>query len=162
MVPERTVSARSGSGWRPSAWRWAAAPWLLGSAIALAAGPPSDAKVEALVEALRVAAMPTNLDPGLFSEWRIKPDNITRWTKQCLNREVAPEEFAADEAIARPTLICVLGPVLREQFAQNHNNEMVAVQRTAAWWLAGDPTQYRTGATGDYTLRVLEAYLRFF
>ena len=133
-----------------TAWAWAAAPAL------------SDAKVGALVEALRVAAPPTSADPGLYSDWRIKPDNITRWAKHCLDREVAPEEFAADDTIARPTLVCVLGPVLREQFAQSQGTEMVAVQRTAAWWLTGDPNQYRSGSTSDYTLRVLEAYLRFF
>jgi hypothetical protein len=64
--------------------------------------------------------------------------------------------------VARPVLVCVLDPVLRDQLAQSNNNEMVAVQRTAAWWMTGDPAQYRTGSTGDYTLRVLEAYLRFF
>jgi hypothetical protein len=52
--------------------------------------------------------------------------------------------------------------VLREQLAASNNNEIVAVQRAAAWWMSGDPEQYRNGATGDYTLKVLEAYLRFF
>ena len=36
-----------------------------------------------------------------------------------------------------------------------------AVQRVAAWWMTGDPNQYRSGSS-SYTLRVLEAYLRFF
>jgi hypothetical protein len=31
----------------------------------------------------------------------------------------------------------------------------------AAWWMTGDPNQYRSGSS-SYTLRVLEAYLRFF
>ena len=122
----------------------------------------SDAKVEALVEALRVAAPPAGAEGGLYSDWRIKPDNIIRWSKRCLNRDLTPEQFAADQALARPVLVCVMGPVLREQFTESHDNEMVAVQRAAAWWMTGDPAQYRTGSTGDYTLRVLEAYLRFF
>jgi len=54
-----------------------------------------------------------------------------------------------------------MGLVLCEQFADS-NNEIVAVQRAAAWWMTGDPDQYRAGATDGYTLRVLEAYLRFF
>lgn len=122
----------------------------------------SDAKVEALVEALRVAAPPAGAEGELYSDWRIKPDNIIRWSKRCLNQDLTPEQFAADQDLARPVLVCVMGPVLREQFTESHDNEMVAVQRAAAWWMTGDPAQYRTGSTGDYTLRVLEAYLRFF
>lgn len=122
----------------------------------------SEAKVEALVEALRLAAPPAGADAGLYSDWRVKPDNIARWSRRCLNREVTPEQFAADQALARPVLVCVMGPVLRDQFALSGHNEIVAVQRAAAWWLTGDPAQYRSGSTGDYTLRVLEAYLRFF
>ena len=147
----------------PHRFRWWTA-WLL---LLLTPGlsqaqQPSDAKVAALVEALRVAAPPASADAGLYSDWRIKPDNITRWSRRCVNQEVTPEQFAADQALARTVLVCVLGPVLRDQFDQSNRNEIVAVQRAAAWWMAGDPAQYRTGSTGDYTLRVLEAYLRFF
>ena len=144
-------------------FRWWTA-WLL---LLLAPGLsqaqyPSDAKVAALVEALRVAAPPASADADLYSDWRIKPDNISRWSRRCVNQEVTPEQFAADSALARTVLVCVLRPVLRDQFDQSNRNEIVAVQRAAAWWMTGDPAQYRTGATGDYTLRVLEAYLRFF
>jgi len=142
--------------------RWPTALFLLALTPWLAQAQLSDAKVEALVEALRVAAPPASADAGLYSEWRVKPDNIARWSQRCLNREVTPEQFAADEAVARPVLVCVMGPVLRDEFAQNDHNEIIAVQRAAAWWMTGDAAQYRTGATGDYTLRVLEAYLRFF
>ncbi|MBS1223273.1 MAG: hypothetical protein H6R23_2893 [Proteobacteria bacterium] len=146
----------------PRRFRWLAVLCLLALTPGLVRAQISDAKVEALVEALRVAAPPASTDAGLYSDWRVKPDNIARWSKRCLDREVTPEQFAADQAVARPVLVCVLGPVLRDQLAQSNNNEMVAVQRTAAWWMTGDPAQYRTGSTGDYTLRVLEAYLRFF
>ena len=146
----------------PRCFRWLAALGLLALTPFVAQAQISDAKVEALVEALRVAAPPASADAGLYGDWRVKPDNITRWSKRCLDREVTPEQFAADEAVARPVLVCVLGPVLRDQLVQSNNNEMVAVQRAAAWWMTSDPTQYRTGSTGDYTLRVLEAYLRFF
>lgn len=121
----------------------------------------SDAKVEALVEALRVTAPKAGPDGGLYSEWQVKPDNITRWSKRCLNQEVTPEQFAADQALAHQVLACVMGKVLRDQFAVD-SNEIVAVQRAAAWWMTGDPAQYNNGSTSAYTLRVLEAYLRFF
>lgn len=122
----------------------------------------SDAKVEALVEALRVSAPKSGPDAGLYSDWRIMPDNIVRWSKRCLNQDVTPEQFAADQALARQVLVCVMGKVLREELAASDNNEIVAVQRAAAWWMVGDPNQYRSGSTSGYTLRVLEAYLRFF
>jgi len=143
-------------------FRWWTALFLLALTPHLAQAQLSDAKVEALVEALRVAAPPASADAGLYGEWRVKPDNIARWSKRCLDREVTPEQFAADEAVARTVLVCVLGPVLRDEFAQNDHNEIIAVQRAAAWWMTGDPDQYRSGATSDYTLKVLEAYLRFF
>ena len=131
--------------------------WTL---LATAQAQISEAKVEALVEALRLSA--PQAGAGLYSDWQIKPDNIVRWSRRCLNQEMTPEQFAADPALARQVVVCVMGDVLREQFATGNNNEIVAVQRAAAWWMTGDPEQYRNGATGDYTLKVLEAYLRFF
>ena len=122
----------------------------------------SDAKVEALVEALRLSAPQASPDAGFYSDWQIKPDNITRWSKRCLNQDVTPEQFAADQALARQVLVCVMGQILRDQFTASNNNEIVAVQRAAAWWTTGDPDQYRSGATSVYTLKVLEAYMRFF
>ena len=156
MLPDDRMTLRS----IPRRFRWLTVLFLLGVMPFVAQAQLSDTKVEALVEALRVAAPPASA--GLYSDWRVKPDNIVRWSKRCLDREVTPEQFATDQAVARPVLVCVMGPVLRDQFAQSNHNEMVAVQRAAAWWMTGDPTQYRTGSTGDYTLRVLEAYLRFF
>ncbi len=161
MLPDNRMTVRSIRS-IPRQRRWLAALFLLVLTPFAAQAQLSDAKVEALVEALRVAAPPASADAGLYSAWRVKPDNIVRWSKRCLDREVTPEQFAADQAVARPVLVCVMGPVLRDQLAQSNNNEMVAVQRAAAWWMTGEPAQYRTGSTGDYTLRVLEAYLRFF
>jgi len=142
---------------------WLSALLLLLWVVALPAHAQiSDAKVEALVEALRLAAPNTGPDSGLYGDWRVKADNIVRWSGRCLDREVTPDQFAADEALARQVLVCVMGGVLRNQFAASDQNEIVAVQRAAAWWMAGDPEQYRNGTTGAYTLKVLEAYLRFF
>lgn len=121
------------------------------------------AKVEALVEALRLSAPQTGRsDDGLYSDWKIKPDNITRWSKRCLGQELTPAQFGADPVVARRVLACVMGKVLTEQYAASGNNEIVAVQRAAAWWMTGNPDLYNSGSTGRYTLRVLEAYLQFF
>lgn len=144
----------------PRRWRWSVLFLLCLLPFAVPA-QISDAKVEALVEALRLSAPPVGADSELYGDWGIKPDNIGRWSQRCLDQDVTPDQFAADRALARRVLVCVMGPVLREQFADS-NNEIVAVQRAAAWWMTGDPDQYRAGATDGYTLRVLEAYLRFF
>ncbi len=161
MLFHRRATLRS-TGSRLNRRQWWFALFLLALLPCAVQAQISDAKVEALVEALRLAAPPASADSGLYSDWRVKPDNIVRWSRRCFGQEVTPEQFAADANLARPLLVCVMGPVLRDQFAQSQQNEMVAVQRAAAWWMTGDPTQYRAGSTGDYTLRVLEAYLRFF
>ncbi|MBL8259422.1 MAG: hypothetical protein JNM60_06420 [Candidatus Competibacteraceae bacterium] len=122
----------------------------------------SDAKVEALVEALRLSAPPLKPDSGLYSDWQIKPDNIKRWSMPCLQRDATPEQLAADAELARRMVVCVMAGVLRDQFAASQQNEIVAVQRAAAWWLTGDPGQYRSDHASAYTLKVLETYLRFF
>jgi hypothetical protein len=120
----------------------------------------SDAKIEALVEALRLSAPEASSNAGLYSDWRIKPEQIRSWSMRCLQQELTPEQLATDQALARQLVICVMGPIFREQLAASQQNEIVAVQRAAAWWLSGDPEQYRLSASA-YTLKVLEAYLRF-
>lgn len=157
---DRTATPPVPSGQRrPFLLGWLFLLWVTAFA---AQAQISDAKVEALVEALRVSAPKASPDSGFYSDWQVKPDNITRWSKRCLNQEVTPEQFAADQALARQVLVCVMGKILRDQFTASNSNEIVAVQRAAAWWMTGDPDQYRSGATSGYTLKVLEAYLRFF
>lgn len=160
MIPTNRISAPR--CFQPLRFRWLGSLLLLWVMWFPAHAQISDAKVEALVEALRLSAPNTGPDAGLYSDWKIKPDNIVRWSKRCLDQEVTPEQFAADQALARPVLVCVMGKVLRDQFTLSNNNEIVAVQRAAAWWMTGDPDQYRSSAASAYTLRVLEAYLRFF
>lgn len=136
--------------------------FILWAMLSAAHAQLSNAKVEALVEALRLSAPNAGPDAGLYSDWKIKPDNIVRWSKRCLDQDVTPEQFSADQTLARQVLTCVMGKVLRDQFTLSNSNEIVAVQRAAAWWMTGDPEQYRSSSASDYTLRVLEAYLRFF
>jgi len=115
--------------------------------------------VAAFVEALRQAAPQTGrADDGLYSDWKIKPANIPRWSKRCTGQELTPEEFAARPATARVVLTCVMGEVLRAQYTASHHNEAVAVQRAAAWWMTGDPHQYNSAATRAYTQKVLRLY----
>ncbi len=119
----------------------------------------TDAKVNSLVEALRLAAPDTGMeDDGLYSEWQIKPDNIPRWSKLCIDQELSPTEFEANEAQAREVLACVMSDVLQEEFEASDNDESLAVRRAAAWWMAGDPAQYNSESISDYTQKVLEYY----
>lgn len=135
--------------------------WLLLSMTAHAQVQISDAKVEALVEALRLSAPDASSNAsGLYSDWRIKPEQIRSWSTRCLQQELTPEQLAADQDLARQMVVCMIGPIFREQLTASQQNEIVAVQRAAAWWLSGDPEQYRQSANA-YTLKVLEAYLRF-
>ncbi|HRC72008.1 MAG TPA: hypothetical protein PK880_05680 [Candidatus Competibacter sp.] len=149
----RLLRLRQGSGWALWVLLWIAALPVQAQV--------SEAKVAALVEALRLSAPEAEPDSGLYGDWRVKPENIKRWSKVCLNREVTPEQFAADQALARQVLVCVMDGVLRDQLAASDENEIVAVQRAAAWWLTGEPERYRSAGADAYTLKVLEAYLRF-
>lgn len=127
----------------------------------------SDAQVGALVEALRLAAPQTGrANDGLYSDWQIKPENIPRWSKQCTGQELTPTQFEASPVTARAVLVCVMRDVLRDQYTASSNDEPLAVQRAASWWMTGDPTQYKSGSTSAYTQRVLDFYrqsrLKFF
>jgi hypothetical protein len=119
----------------------------------------SDAQVGRLVEALRRAAQqraPGN--NGLVSEWQILPGNIPRWSKLCTGQELTVRQFEENTAQAREILVCVVRDVLRDEYKASGNNEALAVQRAAAWWMTGDPNQYNSGSTAAYTQNVLSFY----
>lgn len=121
----------------------------------------TEAQVAAFVEALRLAAPQTGRqDDGLYSEWQIKPNNIQRWSKRCLNQELTPEQFEADSTTARKILQCKMGEILRQEYVATNNDEMFAVQRSAAWWMTGDANTYNNPGTVAYVQRVLAAYQR--
>lgn len=130
-----------------------------GPAPAPAQSGVSEAQVQALVEALRLAAPDTGIqNDGLYSDWQVKPDNIARWSRRCHNRELTPEEFAANPEVARRILVCKMHGVLDGQYIDSHNDEALAVRRTAAWWMTGDPERYAAEPTAVYTQKVLDFY----
>lgn len=137
---------------------------ILGLSLGLTAFPAqaqiSQTQVSAFVEALRQAAPNTGrVDDGLYSEWQIKPENIPRWSKQCIGRELTPTQFEQSPATARQILSCVLDDILIEQYRASGNNETLAVRRAAAWWMTGDPNQYNSStALSNYTQKVLGFY----
>ena len=144
-----------------------AAAWGLVGSIVCSAGlwilpaqaQMAEARVAAFVEALRQAAPHTGRDDdSLYSDWQIKPANIPRWSQRCTGKAMTPEEFASRPETARAVVTCVMGEVLCEQYTASNNNESVAVQRAAAWWMTGDADQYKSGATSAYTQKVLRLY----
>jgi hypothetical protein len=119
----------------------------------------SERQVAALVEALRQAAPQTGrTDDGLYSDWQIMPGNIPRWSKSCTGRELSPTEFEASPDVARSVVTCVMRDVLQEEYGASGNNEMLAVRRSAAWWMRGDPSQYNSSEIAEYVQRVVTAY----
>lgn len=120
----------------------------------------SSDRVMALVEALRLAApkRPTEED-GLYSDWKIKPSLIPRWSFLCIDEELTPEEFEADNLKARLILICVMEDVLKQEYPASDNNEQLAIRRAAAWWVAGDSELYDIEPISGYSQRVLNYYL---
>jgi hypothetical protein len=119
----------------------------------------SSTQVQALVEALRLAAPQTGTEnDGLYTDWQIKPDNIPRWSRLCINEEMTPAQFEANDQKAREVLGCVIEDVLKEEYPNSGNSEEVAIRRAAAWWMTGDPNQYNSGQTAEYTQKVLRFY----
>ncbi len=118
---------------------------------------PSDAQVAALVEALRLAAPKgDNANEGLTSDWAIKPDNIPRWSRLCTGQEMTPAAFSANPTKAREILGCVMRDVMRDEYSGGNESSMV--QRSACWWMTGNPNQCTSGATRDYVQKVLGFY----
>ncbi len=120
----------------------------------------TDAKVAALVEALRLSAPNTGTpNDGLFSEWKIKRENIARWSKRCTGTEMQPAEFEANAQEAREIVACIMGKILRDQY-EISKDEFIAVRRAASWWMTGDPEQYDAQQARTYTQKVLDSYKR--
>lgn len=139
--------------------------WMIGLALSLAfliqpaQGQISDGQVAALVEALRLAAPQTGrADDGLYSEWQIKPQNIARWSKRCTGDELTPQLFESNPQTAWQILMCVMRNVFKEQYAASGGDESLAVLRSAAWWMTGDPEQYDSPSASSYTQKVLAFY----
>jgi hypothetical protein len=119
-------------------------------------GDATDARSDALAEALRLSA-PKTERPGLYGDWKVKAEIIPAWTERCLGAALTPEQFAADQAAARQVVICIMDRELSRQLALV-DDEGVAVRRAAAWWMTGDPDRYDQGGTAGYTDQVLRDY----
>ncbi|HEY9852626.1 MAG TPA: hypothetical protein V6D28_24355 [Leptolyngbyaceae cyanobacterium] len=118
----------------------------------------SDARVNAMVEALRQAAPPNKANDGMYSQWQVLPGIIPSWTKQCLGRELTPAQFESDATAARNTVACIVGRELSKQMTATNNNETASVRNVACWWMTGNAAGCSSGATGTYVQRVVGFY----
>lgn len=118
----------------------------------------SDAKVNALLEALRQAAPPNRPNDGMYSQWQVLPGIIPSWTKQCVGRELTPAQFESDASAARNTVACIVRRELDKQFRATNNNETASVRNVACWWMTGNAGGCGSGATATYAQRVVGFY----
>ena len=118
----------------------------------------TDTQIDRVVEALRVASKPDKPSTELYSDWQVKSENISRWSKQCGGREISPAEFQAETGTARAIVTCVVRNALKQDEKAIGNNETVAVGRVAAWWMTGDPTKVNARETAPYVQKALRAY----
>lgn len=131
-------------------------------AIGLIAAPVSaqmtDAQVDRIVEALRQASKPAKPVAGFYSDWQVKPENITRWSKACGGKELSPQEFQTNAGAARSIVTCVVRDVLKQEAKAIGINETATVERVAAWWMTGDSTKFNARETSPYVQKVLKVY----
>jgi len=119
----------------------------------------TNTQVEAMVEALRLAAPKTGkTNDGLYSAWQITPRIIPSWSKQCIGRELTPQELETSPAKAREIVSCITRRELQKQYAASNNNEIIAVRRTACWWMTGNTSGCNSSPTATYVQTVLDFY----
>ena len=123
-----------------------------------AAQSVTDAQVSALVEALRQAAPPQTANDGMYSQWQVLPNNISRWAKFCTKEGLTPQQFEADATKAKSIVTCIVGDLLRDEYKASSNNELTAVRRAACWWMTGDSAACKSGATATYADKVISVY----
>lgn len=112
-----------------------------------------------VAEALRQVTVQAKMrNPGYYSDWQVKGDRIPIWSQQCLGRQLTPDEFEADRAVASTIVTCIVQDMMRQEIRSARNDERLAIRRVAAWWVTGDPGQYDTNVVSAYTQRVLSAY----
>lgn len=115
-------------------------------------------QVARLVEALRRSGSQTPASAGLYSDWRVKGENIPRWSEKCIGRKLTPQEFASNSATAGGVVSCVIRDELATELQLANGDEALAVRRVAAWWMTGDAKRYNSTGTAAYTESILSLY----
>ena len=127
-------------------------------ALPAAAETVTDAQVSAFVEALRQAAPPQTANDGMYSQWQVLPNNISRWAKFCTKQDLTPQQFEADATKAKSIVTCIAGDLLRDEYKASGNNETAAIRRAACWWMTGESAACKSGATATFADKVVSIY----
>jgi hypothetical protein len=135
---------------------------LLMTGILISLASPSQAQikttqVDALVEALKLAAPPNKPNDGMYSHWQVLPGIIPDWSKRCTGKAMTPEQFEKDSLAARKVVSCIVKRELQTQQNETKNKEK-AVRQTACWWMTGKPKECQSGTTATYVQKVLDLY----
>lgn len=118
----------------------------------------TESKVNAFVEALKLAAPPNKPKDGMYSAWQVLPNIIPSWTKQCLGKELTPNDFDVDKTAAKKTVTCIAKRELNQQWKQTNQNEAQTIRNTACWWMTGNYNGCKSGATSEYVKKVEKLY----
>jgi hypothetical protein len=116
-----------------------------------------DTQVNKLTEALKQAAPPQRTNDGMYSPWQVLPGIIPSWTKQCVGKEMTPQQFDQDEKSARQTVNCIVKRELNNQSKANQN-ELNSVRNVACWWMTGNSRGCTQGPTATYVQKVVSIY----
>ena len=127
-------------------------------ALPAAAETVTDTQISALVEALRQAAPPQTANDGMYSQWQVLPNNISRWAKFCTKQDLTPQQFEADATKAKSIVTCIAGDLLRDEYKASGNNETAAIRRAACWWMTGESAVCKSGATATFADKVVSVY----
>ena len=129
------------------------------SIISAAQAQVTPLQVTILVEALRdVAKQSTSKPKTLHSDWRISERNIGPWSKQCLQRELTPQDFDRDPETVTKVVTCIVNGVFQTEYQTANNDEVLAIRRVSSWWRTGDANTYEIPETVIYADRILKAY----
>ncbi len=129
------------------------------SIVSAAQAQVTPSQVTILVEALRdVAKQSTSKPKTLHSDWRISERNVGPWSKQCLQRELTPEDFDRDPESVTKIVTCMVGGIFQTEYQTANNDEALAIRRVASWWRTGDANTYEIPETVAFSDRILKAY----
>jgi hypothetical protein len=142
--------------------------WVMAGSLALASMAPlavtpvqaqtADSEASRIADAIRQIALQRGKNPGFYGDWQVKGEKIPLWSKQCVGRELTPQQFEASQSTASGVVTCVLRDMIRQEARFIGKDESLVVRRVAAWWATGDAAQYNSPGVATYTQQVLRVY----
>jgi hypothetical protein len=118
----------------------------------------ADSEAGRIADAIKQIALQRGKNPGFYGDWQVKGEKIPLWSKQCVGRELTPQQFESNQATANGVVTCVLRDMIRQEAKYIGKDESLVVRRVAAWWATGDAAQYNSPGVATYTQQVLRVY----